>query len=341
MRAFRFLFLLMLPSLVGAQVPSLPGGSAMVPAMPETLRAGIVLPAGWPQCRGIEIPADSASFGQPVDVLLWFDDADLPLPDQPLECTAPWLQIGALAKGEEPESVVLEARVHALDFFQLQVGDALGPIVPMRQTGIDLQSMAPVRMPRLWATRWWVLLPAALVVGLLIWGGLGLWWRRRRLEALAQWQPAPPAWLEAAPRLRHLLAEDREAAANTHAFCDELAGIARRFLAGRYLVPATEMTGPEVLARLRELGFPHGSVSRLTRLVEELDNHRYDPLPPSTVWCRQQASMFYEAMSEVRIIPRYIPVDPAVLLEAEQAWAWLGDPQNLPRDAVAGVEGGV
>lgn len=327
-----------------AQMPGMgaPSGAApalMQPAAPETLRAELLLPEGFASCRGIEVQADSVTFGQPVEVVLWFEDEAVRTPQTPPESSAPWLLLEPWQPGKQAGSLRTVARVHALDFFQLQAGEAVGPIVPMASSRIDLSETAPVRMPRTWATRWWVLLLAAGLLALLFWGGWKLWQRRRRLSPLQQWDPAPCAWLEAAPRLRRLLQDDREAAADTHLFCDRLAGIVRRFLAGRYLVPATEMTGAEILAGLRARGYGDGSAARLTRLVEDLDNHRYDPQPPSATWCRGQATRFFAAMDQTRIVPRYVRIDPGLRQEAEQAWSWLEDPRNLAPEAPA-VAGG-
>jgi len=313
-------------------VPGLPQGAApapMQPAAPETLRADIVLPGSLPTCLGIEVPADSLSFGKPAHLVFWFDSEGVQPPAEPATTTAPWLHLGAWSPGEQPGSLDLEVRPYALDFFQVRAGEALGPIVAMRDSGADLAEPAPVTTPHPWKTRWWLLLVLALVGGLIIWGLLKLWQRRRRLAPLRQWRPAPPAWLAAAPRLRHLLTDDREAAADTHLFCDRLAGLIRRFLADRYLVAATEMTGPEIRTALRRRGYAEREAQGLILLVKELDNHRYAPQMPESGWCRRQAGVFFAAMAEVRILPRFIPVPAEELLEAQKAWTWLEDPAHL------------
>ena len=291
----------------------------MQPAPPETLRAEIVLPDGLPTCVGIEAPADSVVFGDPLAVVFWFDAEAISPPSAPATTEAAWLHLGAWQPGPRAGSLVLEMRPYALDYFQLEAGDALGPVTAMAGSGADLSEAAPVTTPHLWKTRWWLLLLAACALAGLVWGLLRLWGRRRRLEPLQPWPCAPAAWLEAAPALRHLLTEDRRAAADSHYFCDRLAGQIRRFLAGRYLIPATEMTASEIRSGLGRRGYPEQEARGLIRLLKDLDNHRYAPEPPPGAWVREQAAAFFAGMAECRIVPRHTLVDPEVLLAAQQA----------------------
>ncbi|PID80692.1 hypothetical protein CSA17_06360 [bacterium DOLJORAL78_65_58] len=351
-----FLLLLGLPGLCGSLAPPPPVGAPgnatpismqpapmrpapMQPAPPETLRAEIVLPGGLPTCVGIEAPADSVAFGDPLALIFWFDDATVAPPAQPATTEAAWLHLGGWSPGEKPGSLILRARPYALDFFQVRAGEALGPILAMSGSGADLSEPAPVTVPHLWQTRWWLLLAATVFLAAVVWVLVKLWRRRRRLEPLQPWECAPPAWLQAAPRLRHLLTDDPQAAADTHLFCDRLAGQIRRFLAGRYLVPATEMTASEIPSGLQRRGYAHREAQGLIRLVKELDNHRYAPEAPSGDWVRQQAAAFFAGMAATRIMPRYTRVDPEILRAGEQAWDWLADPSHLAPISEAGTMG--
>ena len=56
-------------------------------------------------------------------------------------------------------------------------------------------------------------------------------------------------------------------------------------------------------------------------LIDEADRRRYDPDPPRPAWCREQAIGFYAQVQATRVMPRVCPVEPALILAAEKAWA--------------------
>jgi len=208
------------------------------------------------------------------------------------------------------------------------VGDVEGPVVQVKGATSDLSETATIRMPGVWATRWWILLLPALLLTVLTMGLWWLWQRRMRLAPLDQWAPAAPAWLKASIDLRKLLEGSVPDLDNSRQFLDQLSSICRGYLANRYLIHAGEMTSGEILTHCQLKGHDNRSLRHMVKILQELDHNRYDPEPPAVSWCLDQAGDLLGTINEVRILPRYTFVEADLLVEAESAWTWLNLPEN-------------
>jgi hypothetical protein len=133
-----------------------------------------------------------------------------------------------------------------------------------------------------------------------------------------------PAWIPAAIELRDLLGQGFLNRGESRPFLDGLAGIARRFVAGRYRIAAQEMTGREIVAACAGLGYESPHPGHLARMIDAFDHHRYDPEAAAPGWCRDQAVQFFEEVGRVRVLPRYCEVPAGLALEGEGAWKYLG-----------------
>ncbi len=282
------------------------------------------------QCISIATLADTLGFGLAEKMELGFAAEVASLPSSELEITEPWLMVADIPRGPNTHLVGFEIRAYRLQPFRIKVGSVVGPVIQIAGSTGDLNETAAIRMPGIWGTRWWLLILPALVLAALLVGLYLLWQRRVHLESLQQWDPAPPAWLPAAIELRGLLDGDYPNPDSVREFMDRLANINRGYLAGRYLVSASEMTGREILTSCLDKGHDSRALRRMINNLEDLDQQRYNPELPNGSWSRQQAFELVDTIEEVRILPKYTPVDPALLLEAEKAWAWLMRSENHP-----------
>jgi len=230
----------------------------------------------------------------------------------------------------EGARLLLSVRAYTLGAVRIAAGDlSTLPLVVMGKVQ-DPAETAPVRGPRVWGLPLYI--PLGIGLGLLLLAAL-VWWlwrRRRRLDPLPQWDVAVPAWLNAAVALEALLKNGSLDRGETRRFLDDLAGIMRRFLAGRYRVPAAGATGRDLQRACLRLGHPVEDPRKFARLVDAVDTLRYGPEAATDHACRAVAGDFLVAMDAVRIVPRYTSVPPRRLLTAEQAWSrlqgipWLG-----------------
>jgi hypothetical protein len=329
--------------LIGPMSPDV-RAQAPVPLSPvvapgDTALVGLDLPSGAPECRSFEIVPDTLGFGLAGTLILDFGDNSYRPSALDLKPSEPWLRIAEASGSPKSGPVAFNLFAYRLEPFRLKIGSTVGDVVWIRGSASDLNETAAIRIPRTWTSRWWLLLLPALLLTALLFGLWWLWSRRRRLEPLDQWLPAPPAWLQAAIDLRKLLEDDSRDLKKSRVFLDRLAAVTRRYLAGRYLVNAGEMTGREILAACRLKGHDSPPLRKLVLILESLDHHRYDPEPSSAIWARQQAGDLLQSIAQVRVIPRYCHVDNSLLLEAEKAWAWLVLPENLPIESTT-VQGG-
>lgn len=230
----------------------------------------------------------------------------------------------------EGPRLLLSIRAYALGPVQVAAGDLLSaPLIILGKVQ-DPAETAPVRGPRVWGMP--LFLPVAIGLALLLLAALVWWlWRRRgRLDPLAQWDVAQPAWLNAAVALEALLKSGRLDRGETRLFLDDLAAILRHFLTDRYRVPATGATGVDLQRACVRLGHAPDHPRTFARLMDAVDSLRYGPEAASDGDCRAAAGEFLLAVDAVRIVPRYTPVPPRRLLTAEQAWSrlqgipWLG-----------------
>ena len=147
-----------------------------------------------------------------------------------------------------------------------------------------------------------------------------LWDRGSRRADLTDRDLPPPAWLTGAIELRDLLHEGSLSRGENRVFLDGLAGIARRFVAGRYRIAAQEMTGREIITACADLGHRSTQPGIFARMIDAVDHHRYNPEVSSTGWCREQTILLYDHIARVRILPRYSEVSADLRSEGETAW---------------------
>ena len=131
----------------------------------------------------------------------------------------------------------------------------------------------------------------------------------------------PPAWLATSIELRDLLTGGSLGRGESRVFLDGLAGISRRFVAGRYRIAAQEMTGREIVTACVDLGHRSTQPGIFARMIDEVDHRRYNPEASTAGWCREQAILLYDQMAAVRIGLRFSTVPASLRREGEMAWA--------------------
>lgn len=212
-------------------------------------------------------------------------------------------------------------RVYRTNPFRLQAGSFMSPVIQVvgRVAGSD--ETAGIRAPR--PVGWSPLVVLGLVVlfFLILFLARLLWDRGRGREGPADRELPSPAWLTAAIELRDLLQEGSLNRGDSRVFLDGLAGIARRFVTGRYRIAAQEMTGREIIIACAALGHRSTQPGIFARMIDAVDHHRYNPEVSGAGWCRDQAILLYDQMGMVRILPRYSDVPADLRREGETAWA--------------------
>lgn len=316
---------------VSPVMPS-PSAASSAPVIPDTATAILNLPESLPEGAAdpvrVSVLPDTVVFGGVIQVVLEpsHDDGYVPV----LEHETPWLETpvvdesGRLARllGQEvPTPAPNSYRVYRTDPFRIQVGDAVSAVIHVRGRADGTGEVASIRTPPFPGLPWLTMIGAAFLIGLLILLVAWLWGRRHGPVVWPDRPVGTPAWLDAATGLDALIQGGSLSRGESSRFLDGLASLARRYMAGRYGVAATEMTGPEIVTACRVLGYPLGPVRVLANLIDEADRHRYDPEPPRPAWCREQAVGFYVQVQATRVMPRVCPVEPARILEAEKAWA--------------------
>lgn len=306
----------------GAQLPE----AAIAPA--DTVVARFAWTGDGPTPAAIGVWPEEARFGQRVVVMLDHPLGTDPPPLDSLRVDVAWLDrapAGAAAElplppPEGPRQLA-HFRVYREGFWRAawQEGPA-GTVQRVDGRVDDSASVAPVRDPRVigglpaWAV--WLVAGALLVLlALLAW-----WrWRRRRRHAPAHRALPPPAWLEAARRLEAL--QRQPLLAREH--LDALAGIVRRYLRGRFLLPAEEMTADEVLHAARVAGWPSPTLAPFARLLATCDDARYAPEQVGSELVQRCVRETVDLIDAVRVTPRWTPVSPGELAGAQAAWRHL------------------
>ena len=200
------------------------------------------------------------------------------------------------------------------------MGEWESDVIHVRGRAAGTEEVAGVRTPPFPGWPWGRLALLALAGGLLAFLVVWLWDRRRGPVVWPERPVATAIWLDTAPGFRDLMTGGTLARGDARAFLDGLAGLVRRYVGGRYGIPALEMTGPEMIAACRRLGYPLEPVRNLAGIVDEADRLRYDPEPPTPAWCREKAVGFFGCVQATRVVPGPTPVPQERVLEAEKAW---------------------
>ncbi|MCP4292895.1 MAG: DUF4381 domain-containing protein [bacterium] len=312
-----------------SQVPSPETHSTEpVPAVVDTATIEILFPEPGLEVETIGFPQGPVEFGQPAKLNLGIFESPVPILAEEIKTSAPWLKVTSVYKESETKNFIVEFRVYRLNPFIIQLGNHKSPVIEVTGREPDLNQIAAIRMPGIWAQRWWLLVGPLFLLSCIAAAVWWLWRRRQKLESLQQWDPAPPAWLNTALEVKKLLHGDHVAGDTVRGFLDNLAVIMRVFLGQRYLVSATEMTSREILDTCRSKGHDSRELRKMVNILQDLDELRYNPQQPSVMVSQQMAMDFINLVKVVRIIPKYTSIDASLLLEAGKAWSWLMLPEN-------------
>jgi hypothetical protein len=230
----------------------------------------------------------------------------------------------------EHTRLVRSFRVYRTNPFRVEIGSLVSPVIQVKARVPGTDEMAGIRAPR--PGEWSPLMALGLLLFLflVLWLAWMLWERARRGEDLADRDLPPPAWLAAAIELRDLLHGGSLSRGDSRIFLDGLAGITRRYVAGRYRIAAQEMTGREILAACSDLGHRSTQPGVFARMIDSVDLRRYNPEVSGAGWCRDQAVILYDQMAAVRILPRYSGVSADLLSQGDKAWS------DLKRELASG-----
>jgi len=327
-----------------AQAPAGPGPAAAspAPAVPDTQTAVLAPPEGTAAPGNWVVVPDTVTFGGTVALV------PAEGPAVPLESGTEWLEPVPAGEeippagwtGEDAPPPGSEFRVYRVDPFRLAVGDWTSRVITVRGRAGGTDDIAGVRTPPWPGLPWGPFAGLAAAAALLALAVLWLWNRRR---GPAEWPDralAAPVWLETAPGLRDLVAAGLLARGDGRGFLDGLAALARRYVGGRYGIAAAEMTGREMVAACRRLGYPLGPVRSLAGLIDDADRRRYDPESPTPARCREQAVEFFRQVQATRIVPRHTPASAERILAADQAWTAVARELDPSGRLLAGSRGG-
>lgn len=347
-----FLCLYVTPGL--AQTGHQPPGS--VPAMQPGTPAEAVIDtaAAILDFSGLEVGPirihtvqDTVVFGGLFHLIMDYPEAMGTAPDIPLVAGGEWLvpeiirapgvigrllgggsgagpDVGDLPSVPDGTRFVVTFRVYRTNPFLIQAPAFSSSVIHVLGRVEGTADTAPVRTPRRVPWSPWVVLGLVAFLALVLVIARLLWDRGRGKEEWIDRKIPAPAWLSASVELRDLLARGFLNRGESRPFLDGLAGITRRFVAGRYRIAAQEMTGREILGACGDLGFlsPHPGV--FGRLIDSMDHHRYNPEPAPPGWCRDQAILFFTEIGRVRVLPRYSEVPAGRVADGETAWKDLG-----------------
>jgi len=250
--------------------------------------------------------------------------------------------LSALPPTGDQVRVVRSYRVYRTNPFRFQVGPFISQVIQVSGRVEGTSEMAGIREPR--QVRWSPLMVLGLFLLLLLILFLAWIFRSqcRGRDDFGDRELPPPAWLKATVELRDLLQEGLLNRGDSRAFLDGLAGIARRFGAGRYGVAAQEMTGREIARACADLGYRSIQPGPFARMIDEVDHRRYNPEASGGGWCRDQAILLYVHMDKERILPRYSKVSVDLQRQGETAWTEVGRELSIGAGGVldAGVAKG-
>lgn len=164
----------------------------------------------------------------------------------------------------------------------------------------------PWELPRDWK---FIALVGGGVAVILLLAGLGYYfWRKRQGKTLlpTKAEPARPAHEIALEALRQLRESDLLAIGKIKAYYVELSEIIRRYIEGRYFVPALEQTTGELLDNLKTVTLEANPRAILHDLLERSDLvkfAKYEPTPNDHDHAWQLAESFVEATKLVMLTP--------------------------------------
>jgi hypothetical protein len=116
-----------------------------------------------------------------------------------------------------------------------------------------------------------------------------------------------------------------------------LAEIVRAYLRRRYHLAAGELTSVEVVPSGRRRGFRSAELAGFASLLRAADESRYRPDRVAAGICRNQTAAAVALIRRHRCRDPITPVDAALRVSAEQAWARLDEryPPSSPETAAA------
>lgn len=326
-----------------------PAGMMPGPTAPATIDTGLAVfefPEPDPAPVAVYTVQDTVLFGELFHLILDYPGSVIEAPDLQLAAGQQWLTGEPVEKpglldrirGREnrpqpditglPEvgdrfRVVRSFRVYRTDPFRLKAGAFESGVVHVQGRVQGTDETAAIRAPRPVGWSLPVVLALLLSLVLILMLARWLWNRGGHREEPADRDLPVPAWLTAAVELRDLVQEGFLNRGDCRPFLDGLAGIARRFVAGRYRIAAQDMTGREITSACAALGYRSSRPGSFAGLIDLLDHHRYDPETSNPGWCREQAVVLFDQIAKVRIMPRYTEVPASLLRESESAWAGL------------------
>lgn len=321
---------LLLAAVASAQMPA-PGVQAPpTPVLPDTAVARFSWRGDGPVPRALAVSPGPARFGDVVTLMVDLPPGADMLPVDSLEVDVDWLEPASAAEASEPAGMspatglrlLAPFRVYRLGPWRPAWGD--GPPGPVQGVAGRLeagQSFVPVRDPRLLGGLpvWVLVLVGTLVLATLT---LLVWWRLRgrpsRAEAADRPLP-PPAWLQAAMDLWTL----EESHGHDRAYLDALAAVLRRYLLGRFHLPAAEMTASEIAVAARRAGWPTARLGAFAGILAGCDEARYAPTDISAQQCRDGMRRLLDLIDAERVEPVWTFVPPASRAAAVKAWSRL------------------
>jgi len=336
--------------------PAVPGQTVRPPAtpatpvIPDTVSIRITVPDSLPQPRAVHVVQDTLEFGGLLHLVLDYAPEQIEGPQLNPMAEGEWLvpytasPPGFMTRllGSSPEleidlsqlpelppdeglRVVRTFRVYRRDPFRISWQEQLSRVLVVRGQTDGSEQTATIRGPRSLAWTPWRLVLLAVILVLLAWLARRLWRRRHRPVPLENWLLPEPAWLATAIGLQGLLAENILDRGDTRLFLDRLAYLARDYVAGRYRIPAREMTGGEIVAACTALGHEPGHPLGFGRLIDLADHERYNPEAPAAGFCREQSVQLLGRIGRVRLQWRHIAVAAERQLTADKAWSALTD----------------
>ena len=339
------------PGQVDHQGPGMPPGrppAGLMQAEPaqaviDTALAILEFSATEPAPAVIHTVQDTVLFGDVFHLILDFSGPTAELPGARLVAGEDWLlpvpakkpgllgrilglggdplpEMSDLPAAEQRIRLVQSFRVYRTNPFRIQVGSFMSPVIQVRGRVAGTDEIAGIRTPRPGGWSPLVVLGLLVFFFLILLLGWLLWDRGNRTGELKDRDLPPPAWLATSIELRDLLAEGSLSRGDSRAFLDGLAGITRRFVAGRYRIAAQEMTGPEIVTACVDLGHRSMQPGIFARMIDAVDHRRYNPEASAAAWCREQAILLYDQMAMVRIGLRFSEVPADLRREGETAW---------------------